>query len=84
MKPATQYADAFDELETPIRNVERMSKIVLEKVMAAEGDVKADDLAVFTMILLAEMATELREQHERLAAGCRGDPSAMVPFRRRS
>ncbi len=83
MKLAPHYADAFDDLEPPIRDLERMAAIALDKVMQIDDASAESDMAVFAVTKLFEMAQGLRQEYDRLAGGPRGDRSTAVPLRLR-
>ncbi len=82
MKSVMNYADAFDELENPIRDLERQGMIAFEKAMAVDHADTETELALFTTQRLFEMIKDLRQQYYRLAADCRGDRSTVVPLLR--
>ena len=62
-------ADAFEQLEVPIRDLERMASIAFEKAMAADNGGAADDAATFAATQLLQMARSLRQQYDQLAGG---------------
>ena len=66
MQLTTQlHVEGFEQLESPIRDIERMASIASDKVRQINASAD-NDMATFAVAQLRDMVMNLRREYERL------------------
>ncbi len=59
------HVEGFEQLESPIRDIERMASIAFDKVRQINASAE-NDMATFAVAQLRDMVMNLRREYERL------------------
>ncbi len=60
------HVEAFEQLESPIHDIERMASIAFYKVRQIDDASAERDMATFAVAQLRDMVMNLRREYERL------------------